>query len=781
VSSTFNPSYGAWSGDTVDAILVKIASRAASPSGTVTVGLYNALGNLKTESTVNISDIPTDCKGWVCITIADTVLGYENHTIRIKTSASSQLTIFGTSSTNWCRCLRRKLDNTAGTGGVNPYRTPETNDEIIIVGELTGAGTSNTLTVTHNETATTTYDTLEVGHKGIWKWGTSASTNYYFKTSDNIVFGSGSETYIGDTTTALPSTSTATIEVVPATNAAVGIYALSNSKVVTRAALQPTPIAQLAADVAASGTGLTTDVTTNWKSGQTLLITGTGAVTQYEEKALSADASGTSVTVNAVTNAHTGTGDTKAHVGNITRSITIKGTSTSLNTFFYAGPTALTTLDFEYTIFENMGANVATKYGVVIDTFSGSGSDVKFLGCVFENFTIAGTAHLWVNSPAIEKCRVEDCIFYNVNGLHFRNEVQSLTSANLILKNCLAAVNIRQSSDGFLLQSKSWQVDDLYVWNSNQTGTFCISAATVNANYQNNGSFDYKWSNLQAHMNTSVPMRILRARNSIFGNLFFTKGNSSGAIYLQGKDFISIDELKVRDGNGIRGQDVSTNLLRIGKVDINANSVSNTVGFLMLWDCQFEIDELTITGTTGDSIQVGTTTTFQNTLIRLVSNKTSISSYSGTYNPNGYLKFGNWSNTANTIRHVYKYGELRTSTSEFNTASPSIEMIPNNASNKLKSTEKKIAVANGNTATVKVYVKKSATYNGNQVQLMVKKDAQSGVTVDTQLTVSTSASDNAWEELSGTLPTASGDVVYTVYLTCDGTAGSVYTDDWSVT
>jgi hypothetical protein len=767
-SATFTPNAS------VNAILLKVASRAASPNGELVVRVYNnTTTNLVIQKSVNISSIPTDCKGWIMwdFSSSPVTLANTTHRFTVQTTVSNQVSLFGTSST-YSRALRKTGTYIVSAG-----------DQFIICGDI---DTTTTYTIDHDITSSAnTYGFLEVGHLGVWKWKTAASTNYYFKTSGNILFGSGSEVYIGDTTTALPSTSTATIEVVPATNAAVGIYALSNSKIVTRAALQPTPIAQLTADVAASGTTLTTDISTGWKSGQTLLIAGTGAVTQYEEKALSADATGTSVPVAAVTHAHTGTGATRAHVGNITRSIVIKGTSTSLNTFFYAGPSALTVLDFEYTKFENMGANVATKYGVVVDGFSSS-ADAKFVGCVYENFTVAGSRQLDINSASIINCKVEDCIFYNVNGLHFTNPTQTVTSSNLILKNILAVRNTSSTQDSFSLTSKSWQINDIYLWNFTNVAIYGYTVNPVGTAYAQDGNFDYKWDNLQCHMSAGQGMRILRSKNYDFGKLEFSKLRAQGYLFIVGCELVSIDEIIMttneNNTNGIRVQDGISGLVKIGKFTFNGNSFAGTTAITLLNSIVFEIDEYVCSN--APSPFGLATSLVPNSYVAVKANKVTFTSVSGDggigTNPNNYVKWGNY-NAANAFRHIYSTGTIRSDTTEFRTASPSVRMGPTSATVKLKGLEKFIAVADGTSATVKVWVKKSSTYNGNQVQLMLKKDSAAGVSVDTELTVSTSASNNAWEELSATLPTASSDAVYTVYLTCDGTTGFVYYDDWSVT
>lgn len=144
------------------------------------------------------------------------------------------------------------------------------------------------------------------------------------------------------------------------------------------------------------------------------------------------------------------------------------------------------------------------------------------------------------------------------------------------------------------------------------------------------------------------------------------------------------------------------------------------------------------------------------------------------------IAFDKFNNTSGSHRAYKQYGRTESDQSTFNTAAPSEALLPNDASGKLPSGSKKLAVASGTTATVSVYVRKSATYNGNQPRLIVKANSIAGITTDTVLDTMTVGTES-WEQLSGTTATVSDDCVLEVYVDCDGTAGTVNVDDWSVT
>jgi len=122
----------------------------------------------------------------------------------------------------------------------------------------------------------------------------------------------------------------------------------------------------------------------------------------------------------------------------------------------------------------------------------------------------------------------------------------------------------------------------------------------------------------------------------------------------------------------------------------------------------------------------------------------------------------------------------QTDATVYNTAAPSEKMTPMSASVKLPSSVKRVAVSSGSTAAITVYVRKSATYNGAEPRLMMKRNDAVGVTALTVGDTMTAAVEN-WEQLSYTTPTPTGNGVLEFYVDCDGTVGYINVDDWSAT
>ena len=131
------------------------------------------------------------------------------------------------------------------------------------------------------------------------------------------------------------------------------------------------------------------------------------------------------------------------------------------------------------------------------------------------------------------------------------------------------------------------------------------------------------------------------------------------------------------------------------------------------------------------------------------------------------------------------YGQIKTDTSFFNTASPSMRLTPNNASSKLESAPKsrgiQVACPSGQSVSVAAYIYKSKTgdgaaYNGNQPRLVQRANPAMGQNSDVVL-ATYSAGTGSWNQLSGNTSTATDDGCWEIVVDCDGTAGWVNVDD----
>lgn len=303
----------------VDGIAVYVSSRASSPTGTISVALYNATLAEQvsgSEVTINVADLGktfTDQPGgWTFLKFASPIsLAAEtDYQVRAKTSeASGQVTLFtDTTTADWSYYVR-----TTGTAAIAEGYT------VVIAGEKTSAGNQTTRTVTMDDTVGTLVGDVLIGSGGTLSWGTSASTDYLLLTGTIYVFSGG--TYnMGTTGTPVPSTSTATLQL------GGDLIAYGEATI----SIQGTSITYdrclLSADAVATDSTLTTDVETGWKDGDIIGIASTSQTySENETFELDGDASGTTLTIDgALTYDHSGTTPTKAEIINLTRNVKIE-------------------------------------------------------------------------------------------------------------------------------------------------------------------------------------------------------------------------------------------------------------------------------------------------------------------------------------------------------------------------------------------------------------------------------------------------------------------------
>jgi hypothetical protein len=103
-----------------------------------------------------------------------------------------------------------------------------------------------------------------------------------------------------------------------------------------------------------------------------------------------------------------------------------------------------------------------------------------------------------------------------------------------------------------------------------------------------------------------------------------------------------------------------------------------------------------------------------------------------------HIGFEKYNQTAGDHRTEIKYGQLKTDTAIYKTASPSMKMTPNSTSGKLESAPKgrgiQVAVNNNYAVTASVWVRKDTLYYlSNQPRLIVRANPAIGINTDTVL------------------------------------------------
>lgn len=136
---------------TIDGISLKVSSKGST--GTFSAQLYNNTAGAAvagTEVTVNVADLPS--RGWVFLKFAApvTLINANNYIIQMKSSSAAQVILQRSGTTaNYYRNLR-----------TTTTQAPAAGDQLVVIGELTGAGTGNQFTVTWNQSAAVTYGSL---------------------------------------------------------------------------------------------------------------------------------------------------------------------------------------------------------------------------------------------------------------------------------------------------------------------------------------------------------------------------------------------------------------------------------------------------------------------------------------------------------------------------------------------------------------------------------------------------------------------------------------------
>jgi hypothetical protein len=793
-SATFTP--GAI---TIDGIAVWVNTRLGS-TGTMSVALDQAGSDVAgTPVTINVADIPAGGDCWVFFKFAAPVAlaAATLYSVKAKTSSATQVNLFRNATAgNWSRLLR-----TTTTGA------PAAADPLYILGEKTGAGTGNTITVTMDDAAAgaTVYGQIDVSAGGTLAFGVVAGVAYYLKLAGDLYNHSGGTFKMGDVGSAMPTTSSAVLEFNCGSNVQYGMKGggtwigqgdpIANVK------------AKLNANAAATATSLTTDISTGWKNGDEIGIASTTqTASEREKKSLTANASGTTLTIAALTNAHGGVAPIVAELINLTRNVKIRGISTSLQAYWLM-PVAGTTVDFDYVEISNMGSGTTDKRGIDIN-IGVAGGDVSFQYCAFHDWAVASSGLLinvttMLNGPIYFNHNVA----YNLKGRHFYLANRQIGTGSISLLDHLA---IGDGDSGAVeLNNPSINVQDLTV-----TSTGDSAIALIGNSDQLIGTF----KNIVAHSNANGGIFIQAAtsvsgnsglhsdRNTDIQNLtsWRNTGNGmglgqSGGVLMD----IHIGGTTTIFGNSSRGMYTSGFMINCSFADLNVyagtvltqpigwtigdsggGAQQNMSGFRVLGGSFGSPN----THATAD-VQMGSIGSgpkfFDLTFINVLFASATELPTPSSLPLNSLIKVQRYDQTATHKTIVGDLGVISYDASIFD-VSPSVRLTPSKVNIPLAVTIRKKQVANGAAVTVTVKVRCSvvgdgAAYNGARPRLIQKAQPGAGTNADVVLDTATVASDGAWETLSGTIAAVSENCVIAFVVDCDGTTGWVNVDTLNVT
>lgn len=784
-SSTFQP--GAI---TVAYVCVKAASRAASPTGTMTVVLRNSTDSVDTISvTVNVSDVNTAGTGWYCFDPGAPVLleAAHDYSIGASTSSATQVNLYSSATTNWSRQLV-----------TTTTQAPAAGDKIIVVGQLTGqtTGTNVTITVDSDLSATvvgsTSYNqSVHVGERGTLAYSIVAAANPKIAVAGIVgIYGGGTLNMGTSGAGVIPDGSKAALIFSVAANVDSGLY-IGNGATVNMYGVTKTPTQMLlTADAAATQPVLTVNSTAGSAAGDLVGIASTTqTAAQCEQRTILSIDSPTQMTLTAnLTYAHSGTSPTQAEVINLTRNVQIYGTSAALQGYVYVGNTAVVTV--RYAEFYWLGSATASKLGIDVTTTTGT-FDMQY--SALHDFVVVGSRGINVTGAASSGVTFSYNNTYSIISGHFNVALTTGTwtvTGNVFmygLTNYYAIVVLNDVGGVLTNNTVVGAAGSLeaafYFSEAAAVGTVAgnVAHSNISAGYGFNlGLFNstlstgIAWRNLGGGVSIPSALKGVTFDTwTLFGNATSNVDVSSGVANVTFKNLTSNGDTTFATTNGV-----------------NLTSPAAVSG-IVCESCDFSTVAGIKTAHTND-INFGGSGRFGQFILR--------NTKLGGTNPVANLSTAVTGSYVASQRHgttVANHGVWRMygltwidATNYGGHTPPSLRMTPSSAANKLESAAPdpsplspfRAAVASGNTLTVSIKVRKSvvgdgAAYNGNQPRLIVRKNVAAGIAADTVLATAAGAA-GSWETLTGTTAAVTDDAVLEILIDCDGTAGWVNVDEF---
>lgn len=760
---------------TVEGILVKVKYKSPTATGTISVRLYNATAAAAVASTTvtcNVSDLfnteSANDGGWCYFKFGSpvTLLAATNYAVQVASSVNSTVAIYVSAGTNWARGL---VTSTTAS--------PAASDILYICGDITGAGTTSVTTITFDNTAAVSYGGLEVGAYGKLVGQNSASTNYVLTLSSGAVFRVGQNGIVEFSTSAsrLPSSSTFTLTLTCATNAATFI-SVRNGATFRAFGATKTRKALLAADLAISGTSITTNVSTGWLTGDSIVIAGTEASNQQQLRTLAGGTTGSSIPIVASTYATKGTSPTVADVINITSNFKIQGTSQTLAGYLIAQAGA--TFDVDNIEFRYMGPS--STQGIIMNTSTASGGYGSAKDCSVSFITTNGTGI--VGSTTSNGVTIDGCVAYPNIAAGSCFQIASAGDVyTASLTNCVAIGVGQYGCSGVMsptvifqnntvANGSTVQAMQFYSRDNNGGGTIdnikcyrCTSGINFGLGSTANIMHRTTITNVYAWRNTNGI--VLNYANDVTLDGVTTFGNTSTNIYLGNSDNTKIINADIQGG--------------VTTVASNGITLYGYKSKALFERCKVGT---TTTHTTGDinvNDAIGNYVTFNSCSF----GSTTLLSLQTRLPFSSQLAFQRFNGTAGNNRVYKKYGTVFSDTTIYDVSPSSQRLTPSSATYKLASSTFQIAISSGSIATFSAKVRKSVAgdgtaYNGNQPRLILKSNPSAGSTYNSDIICATAAAASGnWETLSYTLPTAVDDnVALEFYVDCDGTTGWINVD-----
>lgn len=756
---------------TVEGILLKIKGRTGA-TGLFSTELFNSTDNASISSvTCNVTDIRNDDTsldgGWCYFKFASTqsLTAGKNYTVRVKTSGSATVNVYRDGTTNnWSRGLV-----TTTTASLTSL------DSVIICGDIPGTGSSPiTNSMVFNITSSAvTHSTFDVGAHGVVVGQNSSATTYNLIVSGNFITSHNGIVELSTSGSRLPADSALNLIIFNPVNGNSSIRIRNYSTLRAYGdRSRNTRRAIIAANVNAGATTFTTDVATNWKKNDTVVVGINASVTLAE------DAVGTTVSCSALPAISSSiNAKVQSYIGNITTNLNFYSTS---GYYFTANKSC--SLDLN---------NVAIRSMVGVGDVTagaGAGCTASFVECTFYYGSGGANGNYLVVSPPTPAGYnlIDGCIVWGrggntwagititgttVNPIIFQNSSVFDNNGNkaaISISGYVSASNIIAHGTGasnlISITSPSGSISNIIGRGGNQCQQFFVFFSGPAS------TKDVTISNILGYgggaYNTPGINFVDGSRNYILDTVEVFGVASSGANIGIG----AADNITIKNGK-FYGTAPGAAITSIYGV-----SFGNPSSNIFFENCSFGSGS---SNTTSDLSGGTTSAVFRNCSFyssTLLANQTSLGEAS-------FMKLAKFNTSGSTHRTLKRFGVLTTDSTIYNTSVRSQRMTPNNASYKLRSSPIYVPLTSGSASTISVAVRYSlasdgTAYNGNFPRLIIAENPTAGSAFNSDIVASTAtiAASGSWETLTYTTPVPTDNAVVTAYVDCDGTTGWVNWD-----
>ena len=783
-SGTFSPS----SNINIEGVAIKPTTRVGS-SGTMSIRLLaGGTAYSGSQVVVNVTDIysipsvavPSFYWLYLAFPTVIALTAGVTYSVQARTSQATQVSLgySTTPTTNWIRAI---VTTTTAS--------PANADTLIIAGPHTEPGSSSSVTITFDNTSGLTFgggvasfSAIEVGKNGTLNFQTSPNTDYRLLCNGNINIGAGGIFTIGTAGNPIPSNSSA---VVSFTMSSANLFQINVRQFGSFYTYGATKSARalLGTNASAGVSTITASSTVDWNRNDRIVIAPTtNSSSAFDLRTMSTTSSNsTTIAISpTLSNAKTIWANTECEIINLTRNIRIVGMSSSFDCIHtYNGRNVV--IDSDYTEYFN-----SVWSNSLVDT---STSSVSFVGCSFWN----STSRVALNDTNISLSTfvtIDDCVLHNVLSLN-SNSVASIvaTPSNLIIRDVWGIRSVSHwvnlyGQDSFTMDRCRWiaSAGSAFSVGNNSTNNnpiyirSCVMKCSTVAgfNFPNGAFANFPYlndiSNNKIYLNAQYGINYSPTVGQAYGWYFYYTeifSNATSNINLTyAADFKMI-------GATLYGGPTQTS-----PIGVRCTSTLTPIEFH---------DVSMTTHSTADVSFVNSSNigqlVFKNSLF---GSTTEVNSPTTLLGKPSYVYSARHDRTEGSHIIWYLFGRLQSDTSIYRTSPRSLRITPLNATGKIESSPVLVPVKSGETVTIGVWVRRSvvgdgSAHNGNFPRLISKIDrATWGGSLDQILATASSASDGAWQYISGTTQIAIDDSAYQIVVDTDGTSGWVNVDDMFV-